>query len=457
MRFCYINKRLTTNITMQQTDVGLNRQILKLTIPNTISNITIPLLGITDLAIAGRIGNSVISIGALAVGTSIFGMIYWNCSFLRMGTSGQTAQAFGAKNNGECANLLLRSTIASMVIAIAILILQKPIWTMSSYIIDGGNEIMSLTYQYFAARIWAAPASIWMFAIQGWLIGMQDSKTPMYISVFSNIINIVASCIMVFEYNWGISGIAWGTVVAQYASLALALVVIRLKYYDQIKCFNISESLKMRHMIKFFNINRDIFLRTLCVVAAYTFFTSASARFGPNTLACNQLLMQLFTLYSYMLDGVAFAAESLVGRFIGERNYISLHKCLKWLLVWGGAVAFVYAFVFIVAWQQILSVFNPEPEIIDYAKRYIGWIIAVPIVGFIPFIVDGMLVGSTLTKPMRDSVFISLCIYFAVFYSLSYFIGNTALWLAFIIFLSMRGAILWKNTKGLQVIIDLAK
>lgn len=435
---------------MNKKTVAVNKDILKLAIPNMISNIVIPMLGMVDTAIAGRIGEDV-NIAALSIGTTIFNFIYWNCAFLRMGTSGITAQAYGAGNLKECANMLIRALWLAIVLACLLLIFQRPLGNFSLYVLQGSETVQRLAGEYFFARIWAVPASISLFAIQGWFIGMQDAKTPMMIAILSVIMNAVFSLLFVFYFNMGIAGIAWGTVVAQYTGLIVSCLLWFIKYRGYIQYFDISESLRFKPVAHFLHVNKDIFLRTACVVAVYTFFTAASARFGDTILTTNTLLMQLFTLFSYMSDGFAYAGEALSGRFVGERNADLLKQYIRYLIVWALIIGIIYVILYVFAWKEILLIFSPSQDVLDTAGLYIGWIIAVPLAGSIPFMIDGIMIGATKTKLLRNTVFISTVLFFGCFYALAPSLGNTALWISFLLFLSARGILLYFCSGKLNV------
>lgn len=437
----------------------MNKAILRLAIPSIVSNVTIPLLGMIDIAIAGRIGDDS-TIAALAIGTAIFNFIYWNFAFLRMGTSGLAAQAYGAGDKRETANILGRSMIAALAIALLLLVFNRPIGALAMKIMEGGSdEVMALAADYFYARIWAAPAAIGIFSLHGWLTGMQDTTSPMVVSILNNIINVACSLWFVFGLNMGVVGIAWGTVVAQYTSLVVTLVIIALRYGSYVKQLSLRESLRMEPLVRFFRINSDAFLRTLCVCTVYTCFTAFSARFGDTILATNELLMQLFMLFSYMLDGFCYAAESLTGRFIGERNRNSLARCIKLLVVWCGVVAAIYIVAYIFWWKPILGIFTSSPTIMACAEEYIVWIVMVPLVGFIPFLIDGILIGATKTRTMRNTTFFALVAFFGLFYSLVGVLDNRALWIAFIGFIVVRFALMLVVTKGLNtnLLMDTSK
>jgi MATE family multidrug resistance protein len=407
-----------------------------------ISNVLIPMLGMIDIAIAGNIGEDT-DIAALAIGTTIFNFIYWNCSFLRMGTSGITAQAVGAGNRRECSNMLVRSFWMACVIAALLLALQQPLGRLSLAAMQGSSAVQALAAEYFFARIWAVPASVTLFAIQGWFIGMQDARTPMTVAIVSVAVNAIFSLFFVYRLDMGIAGIAWGTVVAQYAGLALSCVFLFTKYRDCVRTFDVRESLRVEPVLRFMAVNRDIFLRTACVVSVYTFFTAASARFGDTVLATNALLMQLFTLFSYMSDGFAYAAESLSGKAVGARDVASFRRYTRHLLAWAAIIAIFFVAVYILAWKQILTIFSPSEEVIRCAGQYVGWVIAVPLLGCIPFMLDGIMIGATRTKILRNTVFCATVAFFGSFYALSPRLENTALWVSFIVFLTLRGVLLY--------------
>lgn len=427
----------------------MNRQILRLAIPNIISNITIPLLGLVGTMIAGQLGREA-AIGALSIGAAIFNMIYWTCSFIRMGTGGLTAQAYGAGKPQECMNTLVRSAIVALGIGLLLLALQRPVWNLSRLMMSSNDAVMAMAAEYFFVRIWAAPASVSIFAIHGWFIGMQDSKTPMFVAIISNVLNIGLSALFALKLGMGIAGIGWGAVVSQYTGLALSWIFWVVKYRGYAKYVDFRESLRWKPLLRFFNINKDVFVRSLCNTAVYTFFTIASTRFGEVTLATNTILMQLFYLFSYISDGFGYAAEALTGRFVGAKDKTSLGSAIRKMFWWSGGIAMTYVTIYIVGWEWLLSLFNATPAIIETARQYVWWIIAVPLLGFVPFLIDGIMYGATQTKILRNTILIATAIYFGLFYSLVGTIGNTAIWLAFVSYIAVRGVLLLIATRNLD-------
>ncbi len=420
----------------------MNKQILRLALPNIITNITVPLLGMVDIAIVGHIGNAS-HIGAIAIGTMIFNLIYWNFGFLRMGTSGFTAQAYGANDLDEALRIMVRGIAIALSAALLLILLQYPIAQLCQLLVKSSPDVMTLALTYFFVRIWAAPATLGLYVFKGWFIGMQNSKTPMWIAILLNIINIVFSLLFVIVWKMGIVGVALGTVLAQYSGLAMAIVLWFKKYGHLRSCIDIKGSLKLTEMRQFFKVNGDIFLRTLCLVAVFSFIPAISASMGDSILAANTLLMQLFTLFSYIMDGFAYAGESLVGRYIGAKDKLMLRKSVQYLLRWGIILtgAFTVAYYF---WgADILSILTNDKSVIAEAMNYMLWTILVPITGFSAFLFDGIYIGATASKPMRNIMFLATAGFFAGYYILSPIWGNNGLWISFLIFLSLRGGLMW--------------
>lgn len=439
--------------------MGMNREILRIALPNIISNITVPIMGIAGTMIAGHLGDSVATIGALAIGVSIFNFIYWNCSFIRMGTSGITAQAFGAGDNRTTTLMLARAITVSLVVGLIAIILQRPLG-LGALAIMNGNELVS---DYFFARIWAVPAGVLLFGLNGWLTGMQNAIIPMIVAVMVNTIHVACSIWFAFPLGMGIVGIAYASVVAQWTGVIITAAITWWHFRKSFVAIKWREVIDMQAMKEFFLINRDIIVRTLCIVATYTFFTAASARMGDdNILAVNTILLQLFTLFSYMNDGFAYAAEALTGRFIGARDVGSLRKAVRGCVIWCLVVAIIYIGVYIGWWRDLLMLFissdaQDAEVLLDYAGRYIGWIIAIPLAAAMPFVMDGIMVGATQSRIMRDSMILSTIAYFALFYAFKPIIGNNALWLAFSSYMFLRGALQYFMSHRLHKIYDQAK
>ena len=428
----------------------MNREILRIAIPNIISNITVPLMGIASTFIAGRVAGSdgATTIGALSIGVAIFNFIYWNCSFIRMGTSGLTAQAFGAKQHKEYTLMLWRAVVVALGVGMLAFALQWPLgefslWFMSTG--DGASDAM--ISDYFYTRIWAVPAGIMLFAFNGWLTGMQNAIVPMAVAILVNVLHIGFSYLFSIVGTMSIDGIALASVVAQWTGVVTTVVIIIALYRKKLEKVSWTEVMDMKAMKQFFNINSDIIVRTFCLVAVYTFFTKASADMGDkNILAVNTILLQLFTLFSYMNDGFAFAAEALTGRFVGARDVTSLKKCIKYCIVWSVVIAVAYVGAYVGWWQDIFTLLVDSEsadiaELLAVAEQYIGWIIVIPIACALPFVMDGIMVGATRSRIMRNSMVWSAVCYFVLLYGTGWLIGNNAIWLAFTSFMFVRGVL----------------
>ena len=432
----------------------MNKRILSLALPNIITNITVPLLGMVDMAIVGRLSAS--HIGAIAIGTQIFNLIYWNFGFLRMGTSGFTAQAYGAHNFDEAVRIFVRAIAIAIAVAFTLILLQWPISRLSLLIFKGGHEVIQLALTYFFVRIWAAPATLGLYAIKGWFIGMQNSRLPMWIAIFLNCVNIVCSLLFVLVFHWDIKGVALGTVIAQYSGFAIGLFFLvremrRIKPHTTIQLRImplLKASLHWSQLKLFFKVNGDIFLRTVCLSAVFTFITAASSHISAEVLAIDALLMQFFTLFSYIMDGFAYAGESLVGRYIGARDSRSLHLSVKLLLRWGLGLTLLFTALYAIGGEWFLRIFSDKPDIIQGTLHYLFWTLIIPVCGFSAFLFDGIFVGATASRTMRNSMFVASATFFAVYYLGKHFLSahladpfvwNNILWTAFMAFLALRG------------------
>ncbi|MDR0824312.1 MAG: MATE family efflux transporter [Prevotella sp.] len=418
----------------------MNRSILRLAIPNIISNITVPLLGIVDMFIVGHL-DSEDYIGAIALATMLFNFIYWSFSFLRMGTSGFTAQAFGAKNYKEQTNSLLRSLAVAMTGGVLIIVLQYFIALIGFYILNAEPSIKMYAHDYFYIYVWAAPAVLGMYTFNGWYVGMQNAKVPMIVAIAVNTVNIALNFVFVYGLKMKIEGVALASTCAQYTGFILFLLIWNIKYGWLKAYLNVSILKDMRSYIPFFKVNSDIFIRTMALIAVTTFFMSASAKSGKDILAVNALLMQMFILFSYMMDGFAYAAEALTGKYIGENNKAILKKLVRRLFVWGVGIAILFTLVYALSLDQILALITDKQSILALSKSYQFWILLIPIAGFSAFLWDGIFVGATASRQMRNSMLIAVCAFFIIYFAFYQLSANNILWLAFIVYLASRGIV----------------
>lgn len=417
-----------------------DRQILHIALPSIVSNITVPLLGLIDVSIVGHLG-AASYIGAIAVGGMLFNMIYWLFGFLRMGTGGLTAQAYGRHDLQEVTRILLRSLSISLLLALALLLLQYPIRNIAFMCMDTSEEVRQLATLYFHICIWGAPATLGLYGFTGWYIGMQNSRFPMFIAITQNIVNIAASLFFVFVLKMKVEGVALGTLVAQYAGLGMACL-LWLAYYRPLRKYLRQKALFDRtEMKRFFQVNRDIFIRTLCLIAVTVFFTSTGAAYGDVVLAVNALLMQLFTLFSYFMDGFAYAGEALTGKYIGAKDDQSLRLTIRHLFKWGIALSLLFTLLYGAGGKSFLGLLTNDTSVISASEEYIYWVLAIPLAGFSAFLLDGICIGATATHLMLRSMLVASASFFLLYYGLHDTLGNHALWMAFIVYLALRGIV----------------
>ncbi len=421
----------------------MNKNILRLAIPSIISNISIPLLGMVDLALVGHLEN-IEYIGAVAIGSMIFNFIYWGFSFLRMGTTGLTAQAYGSRDLTESILILSRSILIGLAGAFLILILQKPLEILGFSLLHGSENVEKFARQYFYIRIWAAPATLGLYSLTGWFIGMQNTKFPMYITIFINVLNVLFSLYFVLVLDMKSDGVALGTVIAQYLGLGLSILLYHRYYRKLNKYWNLNKMLDSSALRKFFSLNKDIFIRTLFLIFAFAFFTAESANMGDEILAINTLLLQYFMFFSYLIDGFAYSAEALTGKYIGANSKEKLKQSIKLLFFWGVATSIPFSLSYLVGGKQILGLLTNNQELITLSSEYLFWIALVPIITFPAFILDGIYIGATASVGMRNSMIISILVfYLPTYYLLKGPLGNHSLWLAFMIFMISRGVLLF--------------
>lgn len=416
----------------------MNRRILQLAIPSIISNITVPLLGLVDVTIVGHLGSAAY-IGAIAVGGLLFNILYWNFGFLRMGTSGMTSQAYGRNDPEAEMRVLVQAISVGLLSACAILLLQYPVERIAFMLLDTSAEVEQYAVRYFRVCIWGAPAVLAMYGFKGWFIGMQNSRFPMYIAIGVNVINILCSLCFVFVLGMKVEGVALGTVVAEWSGLLMAVLLWRKKYGVLRSRIALRDSLQFKAMKRFFAVNRDIFLRTLCLISVTTFFTSTGARQGDVILAVNTLLMQLFTLFSYIMDGFAYAAEALVGRYIGARDMKQLRHAVRNLFGWGVGMASLFTLLYAIGGKNFLSLLTNDAQVIGVAGNYFYWVLAIPLAGFGAFLWDGILIGATATRQMLWAMLVATLAFFGIYYLFSGATNNHMLWLAFLVYLFLRG------------------
>ncbi len=448
---------------MKKTD----KQILDIAVPSIVSNITVPLLGLVDVAITGHLG-AASYIGAIALGGMLFNIIYWIFGFIRMGTSGLTAQSLGRGDTENVIRMLARSIAIAFAIALALLVLQVPLRELGLLIMQPTEEVRLLTTTYYNICIWGAPATLGLFALTGWFIGMQNSKIPMMIAITQNVVNILVSLILVFGLGMRVEGVASGTLIAQWCGFLMGCFLCWRNYFGKNP---ITEDIQpLRYYLyptsnthhpstlnpqpstfnhqpspitykAFFRINRDIFLRTLCMVCVMMFFTSAGSWQGEVVLAVNTLLMQLYLLVSYIMDGFANAGEALSGKFYGAGDNDALRTTVRRIFFWGTVTAVAFTVTYIVGGKHFLRLLTDEPSVVEASTSYVWWAYLVPFCSVAAFMWDGIFIGLTASRQMLLSMFVAAATFFIVYFIAAKPLGNHGLWFAFMCYMFIRGVI----------------
>ncbi|MBO4557359.1 MAG: MATE family efflux transporter [Bacteroidales bacterium] len=407
----------------------LNREILRLAVPSILAGITVPLVGMVDLAVVGHLDGeggfaAATALGGIAIGTTIFDLVYWCFGFLRAGTGGVTAQAFGRGDTYGQAQALARSLGIALAAGLALVALQWVIVTVAFFFIKCSPEVEQLAKQYFYIRIWAAPATISLFALRGWFIGMQNSVHSMATDLIVNVVNIVFSVLLGFGIwffpRMGFSGVAAGTVIAQWTGLVFALAVVALRYRKVFAGFDARGTIK-GGLRQFFAMNADLFVRSLGLIAVYVGFTVISARYGDLMLATSAIIMKLLMFFSYFIDGFAYAGEALTGRFIGERSDDGLRSTVRGVFRWSWALAVLFIGIYWLLGTPIFHLMTSDDAVVAAGARFAPWLLAMPLIGCPAFIWDGIFIGATASRQLRNSTVLCAIGFFA-----AWLIGTTA-------------------------------
>jgi multidrug resistance protein, MATE family len=417
----------------------VNRDILKLAIPSIISNITIPLLSSVDTALMGHL-NGTFYLWGVAVGAMIFNFLFWGFGFLRMGTTGLTAQAYGRQDEAEGTLTMARALLVAIFGGLALILLQNLISAVAFRLVSASPEVREQAAIYYHIRIWSAPAVLSIYAFQGWFLGMQNARYPMIVAIFVNAVTIALDIFFLRVLGMKTVGVALGSVIANYLGVLLSLFLLLRHYRAHLQHIVITRVLELKALSQFLIVNRDIFLRTLLLICTYSFFTAKSAAGGDTVLAANSILLQLWMILSYGVDGFAYAAESLVGRYFGAREPDNLKKAVRYLFGWATGLSVVASLVYLGFGESILNLFTDQQAVIAVAMAYFGWTIAAPLVNAACFVWDGVFIGATATRAMLVSMLVATLVFFLpVYYLTRDILGNHSLWLAMIAFMAVRG------------------
>ncbi len=419
-------------------------RIRSIALPAIATNVTVPLLGLVDTAITGHLGATAY-IGAVAIGGMMFNMMYWLLGFLRMATSGLTAQAYGGGTQEKIDVVRWQAMTYGWVAGIAIVVMQWPLLQAMQYFYAPEGEVAEYATRYFSILVWGAPAVLTTNSLCGWFLGMQDARSPMFTAVVQNVANIILSLFFVFVLNMKVEGVALGTLLAQWTGLGIAVWCYHYRHK--------TKSALWRPILhgeaQFLSVGRDIFLRTLCLVAVMSWFTRTGTAFGDVVLAANTVLMQFFVVTSYVFDGLANAAEAIGGSLFGQGDASGLRLLLRRLAWWSIVVVIAFTLTFTLGGSTFIRLLTNRPEVREMANTFLPYLIAVPAASFVAFLLDGLFIGCTRTRPMLLSVAASALLFFGVLQGFSPTIGNHALWTAYVSYLFLRGCILLAATPAL--------
>ncbi len=429
----------------------INRELLRLAIPNIISNISLPLISTVDTALMGHFSG--LHLGAIGLAVMIFNFFYWNFGFLRMSTTGFVAQSYGKKEESEIVGHLARALVIATAAAILILIAQTPIVNLSMKLLNATEAQTPLILKYFSIRIWDAPATLGLFVLLGWYFGIQNARIPLLITVVINVANIALSMSFVLVFNMEIAGVAYGTLIAQYLGFALGLGILIFKYRRYLDKYRRETVLKLRAYSRFFRINMDIFFRTILLTLAFGFFYSKSSEAGELVLAVNVILLQFLNWLSYGIDGFAYAAEALVGKYYGAGDKNRTRKAIRFSFYWGGGLAVLYALVYGLGGNELLTIFTNDSEVINAAGEVLVWMFWLPLIGFACYVWDGVFIGLTAGRAMRNTMILAFIVYLLSWYFIGQRYPVHGLWLVFVMFLGARGLFqsLWYFIYGLEL------
>ncbi|MCI4647881.1 MATE family efflux transporter [Phaeodactylibacter sp.] len=414
----------------------MNREILRLAIPNIISNISVPLLSSVDTALMGRM--SELHIGAVGIGAMLFNFIYWNFGFLRMGTTGLTAQAYGQQSDEAVAHTLGRALLVVFGVATLLLLLQWPLGEAGIQLMNTEDRQAGLVRQYFFIRIWAAPATLGLYALMGWFFGLQNAIFPLVLTIIINVANILLSVYLVEYRGMGVAGVAYGTLIAQYIGLIAAFGLAFYRYGHLLGHFQLRAISQWEKLLGFLRVNADIFIRTLCLTGVFGFFYSQSSGQGEMVLAVNTILLQYLNWMSYGVDGFAYASESLVGKYKGAADNPKTRRAIGLSFAWGMGLAALFSLGYGLGGNALLRLFTNQADVILAAQPFLFWMVLFPLLGTPSYIWDGVYIGLTASKSMRNSMLLAF-VTFLLAYTIARGYGNHGLWLAMLVFLVARG------------------
>ena len=419
-------------------NLTLHRQVLALAIPMVLSNITIPLLGLIDAAVIGHLEHAWY-LGGVAVGGTMISVTFWLLGFLRMATTGLSAQAYGAENKLLLSQTFSQGIFLALCFSFILLLFHQHLSYAIFSFSDAAPEVKLYAEQYFSIRIWSAPAALSNLVIMGWLLGTQNARYPMWLVIITNSINIILDLLFVIGFNWKVEGAAFASVIADYSAFVIGLIfVLKQSKKLELPRFIMSISDLLSGFKRLFKLNRDIFLRSLCLQACFTFMTFQGASLGVDIVAANAVLMSFLMMISYGMDGFAYAMEAMVGKAIGAKNKSQLSDSLIGTTFWSFIISLILSLAFGFGGYQLISMISSIEAVQQTALIYLPWLVAMPLVSMWCFLLDGIFVGATKGSEMRNSMFIAMLTFFTTWWLMQDY-GNHALWAAMLSFMAMRG------------------
>ncbi len=482
---------------------SLHHEVLRLAVPSILANITVPLVGMVDIAIAGHISDAS-AIGGIAIGAMLFDLLYWNFGFLRVGTGGMTAQAFGRQDFRGAREILVQSVTIAIGAALVIWALQWLFLRVAMALIPCSDEVAMFARRYFFIRVWAAPATLSLMALKGWFIGMQDTVSAMASDITVNVVNMAASFALAVWTPLGALGVAWGTLIGQYAGLLVAAVLLvrklktcrssgvqelsfafplsrlgrvqtSLTLLSLLHRFRSSDNregnvhtehsselletpellnspktetpellknaLRWSKLRRLFVLNGNLFIRSLCFMVVYVGFTSLTSRYGDGPLAVGSIMMKLFMLFSYFIDGFAYAAEALTGRFIGARDRLNLRHSIRILFLWTLAIGAAFTLLYALTGEGMVRLMTSDASVIADSHPFLPWLVAMPLVSCLAFLWDGIFVGATAARPLRNAMIAAAVGFVVAAVALQPLWGIQAIYVAYFVHLAIR--VIW--------------
>lgn len=415
-----------------------HKAVWRIALPMIVSSITAPLLGMVDTAVMGHLDDAVY-LAAVAAGATIFSVLFMGLNFLRMGTTGITAQAFGAGDNESIRTALGQPVLTALVLAAGIVALQRPLLDAALWILSPGTDVSRLTQTYFELRVWSAPASLVNYALIGWLIGMQNARGPLAIMLVINLTNVVLDLVFVLLFGMTVDGVALATLIAELCGIAIAVMFVRHELASRPGQWTRSEFMDLVNYRRLFDVNASLFLRTMALMFVFAFITARGARMGDIILATNALLMNFQLFQSHALDGIAYAAEALVGKAVGGRDRAGVRRAVRRTLQWSLIFAVLFCIAYAVAGQLIIALLTSIDNLRISAREFLPWLIISPLISVWSFLYDGVYVGATRTREMMVIMVGSTVLVFLPIWFATSSLGNHGLWLAFTAFMLARG------------------